>query len=588
MKSRSLIVAVTISLYATKAFAQKGEIFGNYTFMQFNPTINGLNSRSLNGGGGGAQWNIVPAFGIKAEFQGYMSTETTVNVTAPIPGPNGGIIPVGTYKSNATMFTYLFGPVVQLPGKRVRPFAEVLFGGMQTELYTQLNSAVIANGGKIDASETQHPFTMAVGGGLDININRHVALRIAQADWVLTRYTNPWTNTNNQNSFRYLAGLVIKFGGEKPAPPLPPPPPTKTCAGGITVPASQDCPKRNITLGLNADKTDVCVGTAVTVSPGANLPNEASLQWSVNGTQASQGRTFDFQTGTLAPGTYRIGAKATGEGYNDASAETSVTVRGYQPPTGTVTVTPGEIAAGDKARVNSSFQPGQCGGTLQPAQLQVSEGSILGNTYDSASLAFDPSTTSEQQKTIAITATASDGKSEAVAKTSLVVRKKGATVARRLPDVVFPLGSSRVNNCGKRVLLEELKALTSNDPSGTVVFVGHQTDKEAKSAGLDEKRALNAAAVISAGQGVCTNFPANRIQVSSAGTTQGGVAPDPHFCGTSAGPEKAGQNVSEKDDQAKYRRVEVWFVPTGGIFPASVGSHKDASTLSVSALGCPK
>ena len=214
MKSRSLIVAVTISLYATKAFAQKGEIFGNYTFMQFNPTINGLNSRSLNGGGGGAQWNIVPAFGIKAEFQGYMSTETTVNVTAPIPGPNGGIIPVGTYKSNATMFTYLFGPVVQLPGKRVRPFAEVLFGGMQTELYAQLNNALIANGGKIDASKTQHPFTMAVGGGLDVNVNKHFALRLAQMDWILSRYTNPWTSTNNQNSFRYLGGVVFKFGEE--------------------------------------------------------------------------------------------------------------------------------------------------------------------------------------------------------------------------------------------------------------------------------------------------------------------------------------------------------------------------------------
>jgi len=214
MKVRSLILVSTMSLFATMAFAQKGELFGNYSYMQFNPTINGLNSRALNGAGGGAQWNIKPMIGIKAEFQGYMSTETSVSVTSPIPGPNGGIIPVGTYKSNATIFTYLFGPVVQLPGKRFRPFGEVLFGGMQTELYTQLNSAVIANGGKLDASETQHPFTMAFGGGLDINVNKHVAVRVAQMDWVLTRFTNPWTDTNNQNSFRYLGGIVFKFGGD--------------------------------------------------------------------------------------------------------------------------------------------------------------------------------------------------------------------------------------------------------------------------------------------------------------------------------------------------------------------------------------
>src|SRR6185436_20617864 len=97
------ICLLTLAL-ATVAFAQRFEIFGDYTYMQFNPTITGLNSRALNGGGGGAQWNIIPAFGIKAEFQGYMSTETTVDVKSPIP-VNGGLIPVGTYRSNATMFT---------------------------------------------------------------------------------------------------------------------------------------------------------------------------------------------------------------------------------------------------------------------------------------------------------------------------------------------------------------------------------------------------------------------------------------------------------------------------------------------------
>ena len=213
MKFRSLTIAVTISVFSTMAFAQKAELFGNYTYMQFNPTITGVQSRALNGAGGGAQFNIKPAFGVKAEFQGYMSTEVTKTVTSPI-GTSAGIIPVGTYKSNATMLTYLFGPVVQLPGKRIRPFGEVLFGGMQTELYGQLTNAVIANGGKIDKSKTQHPFTMAFGGGLDVNVNKYVAVRLAEMDWILSRYTNPWTNTNNQNSFRYLAGIVFKFGGQ--------------------------------------------------------------------------------------------------------------------------------------------------------------------------------------------------------------------------------------------------------------------------------------------------------------------------------------------------------------------------------------
>src|SRR5262249_51183849 len=125
---------------ATSAFAQQFEVYGDYTFMQFNPTITGLNSRALHGGGGGAQFNFFKIFGLKADFQGYMSTQTVVEVTSPLSTPKG-IIPIGTYKSNATQFTYLFGPVVRIPGRHIRPFGELLFGGTHTNLYAQLNNA---------------------------------------------------------------------------------------------------------------------------------------------------------------------------------------------------------------------------------------------------------------------------------------------------------------------------------------------------------------------------------------------------------------------------------------------------------------
>src|SRR5215469_4665986 len=196
---------------ATTAFGQRFELFGDYTYLRYNPTITGLNTRSLNGGGGGAQLNFAKIFGLKADFQGYGSTQTVVDVTAPIGTPLG-VIPVGTYKSNATMFTYLFGPVIRIPTKHIRPFGELLFGGTNTNLYAQLNSALIANGGKINSSgSTQHPFAMSLGGGLDIVVNKHFALRVGEADFMLTRFTNIWTNTNNQHNFRYLAGGVFTF-----------------------------------------------------------------------------------------------------------------------------------------------------------------------------------------------------------------------------------------------------------------------------------------------------------------------------------------------------------------------------------------
>jgi hypothetical protein len=245
--------------------ASKVEVFGDYTYMQYNPTVTGLQSRALNGGGGGLQVNFGRYFGLKADLQGYMSTEWTLNVLTAMP-VSQGTIPAGTYKSNATMFTYLFGPVIKVPAKRVTPFFEVLFGGSNTNLYGQLSDAIVANGGTINKSSTQHPFTMAFGGGLDVSLGRHVALRLAELDYVLTRYTNPLTQTNNQNNFRYLGGIVFKIGGEPAAPPLPLKT-TKTCLGGQTVPTDQECPKLNINLGLSAERAEVCPGGVVKIYP---------------------------------------------------------------------------------------------------------------------------------------------------------------------------------------------------------------------------------------------------------------------------------------------------------------------------------
>jgi outer membrane protein OmpA-like peptidoglycan-associated protein len=280
--------------------------------------------------------------------------------------------------------------------------------------------------------------------------------------------------------------------------------------------------------------------------------------------------------------------KVTAAGFNDAFAETPVTVLEYRPPSGTLQVSPTEIWVGEKATLSANFNPGQCGGALKPATLSASEGTLSGVNYDSSGIQFDPSNNSEQRKTITIAANVADDKSSASAEASLVVKKKAAIMAKRLPDIVFPTGSERINNCGKRVLLEELKTTLDNEPGGKVVFVGHQTENEAKWPGLDQKRALNAAAVISAGQGICAAFPASQIFVSAEGAAQNGVDPQPHFCAASAGAEKPGQGVSESDDAAKYRRVEVWFVPTGGVLPPLLKDHKDAATLSVTALGCPR
>jgi len=208
------ILFVLVAVSSTSAFAQneKWDLSGDYSYLRFNPSITGINTRSFNGGGGAFQYNFTRIFGIKADLQGYGSTSWTKTVTTPIVTPHG-TIPAGSFTSNGNQFTWMFGPVIRIPAHKVTLFGEVLFGGSNTNAYGSLEKAIDNAGGTIQVTGTQHPFTMVAGGGLDINVSKVVALRLAEVDYVLTRYSNPLTNTNNQNNFRYLAGIIFKFGG---------------------------------------------------------------------------------------------------------------------------------------------------------------------------------------------------------------------------------------------------------------------------------------------------------------------------------------------------------------------------------------
>lgn len=218
MKITNFALLSAAMIFAVSGYAQdtpKFEVYGDYSYLQFNPTLSGVQSRAFNGGGGGVQWNVWKLLGIKADLQGYGSTQWTLTTTAPIVTPHG-TIPVGTFKSNFSQFTYLFGPVVGVHTHKFYVFGEYLLGQSNTNGYGSLEQSINnAFPGSISVSTTQHPFTMAFGGGVDFNINHRFAVRLADMDWVLTRFTNPFTDTNNQNSFRYQGGFVVKFGGSQ-------------------------------------------------------------------------------------------------------------------------------------------------------------------------------------------------------------------------------------------------------------------------------------------------------------------------------------------------------------------------------------
>jgi hypothetical protein len=59
-------------------------------------------------------------------------------------------------------------------------------------------------------------FALQVGGGVDIGLSRHFAVRAFQADWLRTQFPN--STTNIQNTFRISAGIVLRFPQHRTGP----------------------------------------------------------------------------------------------------------------------------------------------------------------------------------------------------------------------------------------------------------------------------------------------------------------------------------------------------------------------------------
>src|SRR5260370_25068229 len=111
MKSRNASLLGILLLSGTSAFAQESapriEVFGEYSYLRFNPTIPQLKNRSFNGGGGGVTFNIHQHFGIKGGFVGDRRTSFNLTTTSPIVTPQEKI-PLPPFNIPANLFTHLF------------------------------------------------------------------------------------------------------------------------------------------------------------------------------------------------------------------------------------------------------------------------------------------------------------------------------------------------------------------------------------------------------------------------------------------------------------------------------------------------
>jgi opacity protein-like surface antigen len=210
MKVRNALLLGAVLLFAIPAFPQdnssKLEIAADFSFARWNPSKNYSNAVNLYGGGGSITLFFTDFVGIKGEFTGYSSQNQIIN----IKNGEGVFVPV---RFNGNLFTYLFGPVIQKRSGGIKPFGDVLLGAAHSNVY-----ANVATNQALGTAPSSDAFAMAVGGGLDLRLNNHISIRLGEADYLLTHFdaynglvVAPFFSTYNQNSFRFLSGIVFSF-----------------------------------------------------------------------------------------------------------------------------------------------------------------------------------------------------------------------------------------------------------------------------------------------------------------------------------------------------------------------------------------
>lgn len=97
--------------------------------------------------------------------------------------------------------TTTFGPRYTWHHRKLAVFGQGLLGESHA-----WNTLIPQTGGAVS---TYDAFALQVGGGVDLRIGRHFAIRPVQADWIRTEFPN--STTNVQNNLRLGAGIVLRI-----------------------------------------------------------------------------------------------------------------------------------------------------------------------------------------------------------------------------------------------------------------------------------------------------------------------------------------------------------------------------------------
>jgi outer membrane protein OmpA-like peptidoglycan-associated protein/opacity protein-like surface antigen len=305
----------------------KVDLFVGYSYLRALPApSDGNRLVRLNGGSTSIAYNFTRHLGFVGDFAGFDDSQLLFQGTGTKPDSSGSV------------YSYLFGPRYSFRNQtRLTPFVQALFGGIHASDVT-LSSGCLGAG--CTPLPAENSFAWTAGGGLDFNLRRHLAIRIIQAEYLMTRFDDYSTGASaSQNDMRLSSGIVFRFGGNFAPPP-------------------------QVTLSCSANPALVFPGDPVMVTATAgSLDPKLNVVYSLTGPGVTaQGATATVATATLAPGsnTVNCGVKEGKPGkegilpWESATATATFTVKAFEPPTISCTASPSTINTGDKSVITAA------------------------------------------------------------------------------------------------------------------------------------------------------------------------------------------------------------------------------------------
>lgn len=441
------------------------ELFAGYSYVRAVPSYTADNRLVwLHGGSTSLVYNLNRRLGVVGDFGAYTNSELRFS------GGYTGTVDVDN--SNVAAMTYLLGPRLSFwKHDRFTPFAQALFGGIHANQISLKGCTV-----NCTLLPSENSFAMTAGGGLDLRVHRHLAIRLVQAEYLMTRFTSYTTGVSGtQNDMRLSSGIVFRFGGRGVSSPLA----QQSLAYSCSVRPSSAFPGDPIAVS----------GTALNLNP-EKMP---TYTWSVDGgrvTGTSDRASID--TTNVAPGAYTLkGHVSEGDRANEnADCAVPYAVKAFEPPTVSCSANPATVISGDPSTITAM------GVSPQNRPLTYSYSSTSGSISGMNSIAT-LSTGGAALGVITVTCNIVDDKGQSASSNTLVTIAAPVATPKPQPHQLCSIHfdrdarrPSRVDNEAK-ACLDEIALSLQRGPNANLAIVGNAANSEKDGKRLAADRAVN-------------------------------------------------------------------------------------------------